>query len=107
MTKSKCQTRESNCQIDIRQRSGVTKLLQLEIVAGKYATVAVPKVHSSALAVAPHLAVAALARLHPTAVTVQFETVLPDIPEIIPMNVSLMIVAAYAKTARYGAVIED
>lgn len=63
--------------------------------------------HGAALAVAPGFAVAALACLHPAAVAVGLEAVLPDIPEIILVDVALVVVAAYAQTAGYGAVAQD
>ena len=68
--------------------------------------VRVTQVHGSALAVAPHLAVPALTRLHPAAVTVQFESVFPDIPEIICVDIALMVVTAYAQAARNRTVIK-
>ena len=63
--------------------------------------------HCAALAVTPDLAFAAFIGLHPTVVAVEFKAVLPDLPEIIIMYVSLMIVTAYAQAARYRAVTQD
>ena len=74
-------------------------VLDFEIVAGKDLAGFSTQVHASALAVAPHLAVTAFTRLHPLAVTVQFETVLPEIPEIIGMDITLIVVTAYAEAA--------
>ena len=98
-----------NQQTRIRRCKTVAFLsvFDFKVVAGQDAAVAVTQVHSAALAVTPHLAVAALTRLHPTAVTVRFEAVLPDIPKVISMDIALMVIAAYAKAARYGAVIKD
>ena len=55
-------------------------------------------------AVAPHLAVRALTGFHPFAVAIKLKTVLPDIPEAVFIDVSLMIVGADAEAARDGAV---
>ena len=59
-----------------------------------------------AKAVAPHLAVCALTGFHPFAVAIFFKSVLPDIPETVFIDVSLMIVGADAEAARDGAVGE-
>ena len=70
-------------------------------------TVLSAQVHCTALTVAPDLAVCAFAGLHPFAVPVQFEAVLPQIPEIIGMDIALIVITAYAQAARYGTVITD
>ena len=91
-----------------RETTPLRRLLhQLEVVAGEHLTGGVAKVHGAALAVAPGFAVAALVCLHPAAVAVGLEAVLPDIPEIILVDVALVVVAAYAQAAGYGAVAKD
>ena len=74
-------------------------MFDLKVIAGQYLALAVAQVHGAALAVAPYLAVTALARLHPFSVTVKFKLFFPDIPEVIGMDVSLIVVTADAKTA--------
>ena len=78
-----------------------------KVVAGKHRARRVPQMHGAALAVPPGFAVRALPRLHPAAVAVGLESVLPHIPEIIIVDVALMVVAAYAQAAGYGAVTQD
>ena len=78
-----------------------------KVVAGKHRARRVPQMHGAALAVSPNFAVRALPRLHPAAVAVGLESILPHIPEIIIVDVALMVVAAYAQAAGYGAVAKD
>ena len=59
-------------------------------------SVVVAQVHPVSLTVAEPPAFAALALLHPRAVAVWLETVFPYIDEIISIDVSLMVVRAYA-----------
>ena len=66
--------------------------------------VAIAKVHTVAQAIAPHLAVGALAGLHPLMVAVDLELVLPHVPETVLIDVALVIVAADAEAARDGSV---
>ena len=48
------------------------------------------QVHAIAFAVAEHLAVGAYSLFGPTAVAIGFEAIVPDIHEVILINVSLM-----------------
>ena len=66
-------------------------MFDLKVIAGQYLALTVTQVHGTALAVSPYLAVAALVFLHPLAVAVEFETVLPQIPEIICMDIALIV----------------
>ena len=81
-------------------------VLDFQKVAGEHAAVFTAQMHCATLAVSPRLTFAALIGLHPFAVAIRFETVLPDFPKIILMYVALMIVTAYAQTTRYGTVIK-
>ena len=60
--------------------------------------------HSITLTIPPHLATGALVGFHPVAIAVDLELVLPDVPKTILVDVTLMVVAADAETARDGAV---
>ena len=51
------------------------------------------EMHGTAKAVLEHLAVSALARLHPSTVAERLETVFPNIQEIVLVNVALHIAA--------------
>ena len=82
-------------------------VLNLEIVAGQHPAILATQMHCAALAVAPNLAAGTFILFHPAAVTVYLETAVPYLPEIIGMHVALVVVAAHAQTARYGAVIKD
>ena len=62
--------------------------------------------HAVAKAVAPHFTFGAVVGFHPFAVAIFFKTVLPHIPKAIVVDVSLVVVAADAETARDGAVGE-
>ena len=62
---------------------------------------------SVAFAVAPVAAVLTRVALHPLTMAVLLVTVFPNIHEVVIVNVSLMIVTAYAQAARYGTVIKD
>ena len=61
--------------------------------------VAVAEVEAVAEAVAPHLAVGALVGLHPFAVSIDLEFVLPHLPETVLIDVALVVIAAYAEAA--------
>ena len=74
-------------------------VFEFEEVAGEHPAVFTAQVHCSTLAVSPRLTFAALIGLHPFAVAVRFEAVLPDIPEIIGMDITLIVVTAYAEAA--------
>lgn len=73
-------------------------------VAVNDVAVGVAQVHAVALAVTPERAVGTNAGLHPAAVTVLLETVLPHIPEIIGIDISLPIVCTDARASAYTAV---
>ena len=66
----------------------------------------VPKVHSVALTVAEDVALGTDARTHPLAVAIDLVTILPYLPEIILVDVALMIVGTDAGTGSYRAVNE-
>ena len=74
------------------------------VLADLQFAVAVAKVHPVAQAVAPHLAVGALVGLHPFAVAIDLELVLPHFPEAILIDIALVVVAAYAEAARDRAI---
>ena len=63
--------------------------------------------HAVAETIAPHLAMGAVIGFHPFAVTVKLIFVLPDIPEAVLVDVTLVVVAANAQAARDGAVSKD
>ena len=67
----------------------------------------VTEVHAVAQTVSPHLASLAGSRLHPLAVSVQFITMLPNLPEMVVIDVALVVVATDAEAARDGTVGED
>ena len=68
---------------------------------------AVAEVHAAAPAEAEVLALCALVLLHPLAVAVGSEALLPDIHEVILVNIALVIVGTDAGAGRDGAVGED
>ena len=72
-------------------------VLDLEEIAGQYLPILATQMHGAALAVTPDFAVGALILLHPFAVAVQFETVFPQIPEVVGMDVALVVVTANAQ----------
>ena len=60
--------------------------------------------HAIALAILPHLAVGTFALLGPCAVAELLKTVLPHIPEVILVDITLCEVGPYARTSRYVAI---
>ena len=70
-------------------------------------SVAVAEVHAVAEAIAPHLAVGTLAGLHPFPVTIHLKLVLPNIPKVVLIDISLMVVGTDAEASRNGAVGQD
>ena len=66
--------------------------------------VVVVEVEAGAFTVAPDLAVFALAFPGPRAVAHHLEAVLPDIPEVVAVDVALVHVAAHRSAAADGAV---
>ena len=60
--------------------------------------------HAPTLAVAEHLAVATLALFHPLAVAIRFEAILPHIPEILLVDVALVVLATDAGACRNIAI---
>ena len=64
------------------------------------------QVHAIAFAVAEHLAVGAYSLFGPTAVAIGFEAIVPDIHEVILINVSLMEVRADTGTTGNGTVYQ-
>ena len=91
----------------IENRKKSLSTFQSVVVAGQQVAVVVVEVEAGAFAVAPHLAVFALAFAGPTAVAHQLEAVLPDIPEVVPVNVSLVHVAAYRGASTDATVATD
>ena len=56
----------------------------------------ITQVHSPTLAIAEHLAGGTITFLHPIAVAVILETILPHIPEVVFVNISLIVFATNA-----------
>ena len=54
--------------------------------------------------ITPHFAAFAFVNFHPLSVAVFFKFVLPNLPEAVVIDISLMVVAADAQAARYRAV---
>ena len=66
------------------------------------------KMHPVTLTVCPGLAVlAGLEFVHPTPVAVVLETVFPDLPEGVLIDITLIILAAYGGTGGYRTVNQD
>ena len=66
------------------------------------------KVHASTFAVAEEFAVVARCKFaHPLAVAVWLEAVLPHIPEIVVVDIALVVLATHAGASRDAAVDED
>ena len=65
------------------------------------------QMHRPAKAILKHLAISALSRLHPFAVTEELKTVLPHIQKVILIDVALDIAAIDVGTSRNGTVNED
>ena len=66
------------------------------------------EVHAATLAVAPEFTgVARLLLAHPLAITVRFEAMLPDLPEVVLVDVALVVLAAYAGASRDATVNQD
>ena len=82
-------------------------LCQAVVVADEEVFVIVVEMHTVALAVLPHLAVGALAPLRPVAVAELLEAVLPHIPEVILIYITLREVSAHACAARDIAIDAD
>ena len=76
-------------------------------MAGEQVTVVIVEVQAGPFAVAPHLTVFALAFLGPAAVAHYLEAVLPDLPEVVLIDIALVHVAAYRGTAADAAVAAD
>ena len=73
-------------------------------MAGKQLAVVVIEVQAGALAVTPDLAVFTLSFLGPRTVAHQLEAVLPDLPEIVLIDIALIHVAAYRGAATDAAI---
>ena len=80
---------------------------QTVVVAEQQFAILVSQVESIAFAISEHLAVATLIFLHPTAVTEHLVAVGPHIPEIICVDVALMVVGSDARTGGYTSVGKD
>ena len=74
------------------------------ILANLEFAVAIPQMEAVALTVSPHFAMGTLVGLHPFAVTVFLEAVLPHLPEAVLVDVALMIIASDTEAARDGAI---
>ena len=77
------------------------------VVTGEQVAVVIVEVEAGAFAVAPNFAVFALAFLGPGAVAHQLETVLPDLPEVVLIDIALVHVAAHRGAAADAAVATD
>ena len=75
-------------------------LYQAVVVAEEEVFVVIVEMHAVALAVLPHLTVGTLAPLRPGAVAELLEAVLPHIPEVILIYITLREVGAHACAAR-------
>lgn len=75
-------------------------LRQSLIVADQKILIVIVEVHTIALAELPHLAVGTLALLRPTAVAELLEAILPHIPEVIAVDVSLGEVTTHRRASR-------
>ena len=75
-------------------------------MAHKQSAVFVSKVHAIALTIFKHLALLARTGLHPFAIAIQSETVVPDIPETVGIDIALAVITADAQTARYSSVAQ-
>ena len=74
------------------------------VLANLQFAVVVTQVHAIAQAIAPHLAIGALVRLHPFPVAIDLELVLPHVPETVLVDIALVVVTSNAEAARDGAV---
>lgn len=77
------------------------------VVAVEQFAVVASQVHAAALTVAEHTAIGTFAPARPFAVAERPEAVLPHVPELIPVDVSLMIVGADRRAPRNGPVDPD
>ena len=84
------------------------KMLRFDIfqLAEEQTAIVVAQVHAPTLAVTPHVAVGTGSCLFPRTVAEQLETVLPDIPEIVAVDISLMVVGTDAAASRDASVVE-
>ena len=73
-------------------------------MAAEEVTVVVVEVEAGAFAVAPHVAGGALLFVGPAAVAHHLEAVLPDVPEVVAVDISLVHVAAHRGAAADGTV---
>ena len=81
---------------------------QLIIMANRDPFLPFPmQVHCAAETVLEHLAVGALACLHPRTVTEELETIFPHIEEVVLINVALHEAAVDVRTSGDGAIDED
>jgi len=80
----------------------------IHVAEDEFAVIAA-EVHATAEAVAPPLTVGAfrIGGLHPGAVAVRLETVLPDVDEVVCIDVALIIIGPYAAASRDRAVDSD
>ena len=69
-------------------------------MAHHHVAIVIAQMEAITLTIAEHVALGTLALPHPLAVPIQFETVVPHIPEAVAIDVSLVIVAAYAQASR-------
>lgn len=76
------------------------------VVAEEEFFLLVVKVHAGAFAIAPYFAMLALSFFHPLAVAVWVEFFVPDVPEVVAVDVSLVEIGADGGAAGDGAVAE-
>ena len=67
-------------------------------------SIGIAQMHSIALTIAPHRTIGAIALTHPLSVTIFGKAILPHIPEIIFIDVSLMKICSDTRTSRDRAI---
>ena len=66
------------------------------VVANQELAIIIAEVHAVAFAVAEHFAIGTFVFLHPITMAVFLETIVPNVPETILVDVALMVVGANA-----------
>jgi hypothetical protein len=61
--------------------------------------------HTTTFAVTPGIARGTFAMFHPFAISILLKTIFPNLPEIMGIDITLMIIASYAKTTRYRTIV--
>lgn len=68
-------------------------------MAHHHIAIGIAQMETVSLAVAEHVTVRANATLHPLAVAINIEAVVPHIPEAVVIDVALLIIASYTKAS--------